>query len=338
MKNVEITHSKHIIPYTRFLLGNGEPVERLLRQAGLPITCLEDAKTPLPTAALWQFRELAAVRTGLPNLTLNVVADMQFADLGAIADAVASAPTLLKMLQVFVRLVRTETSTATLDLQPCACDGIYFVDRLALRNVQGEWHAELYVFLWMLKMVQLVDPMWSPTEIWFVSKANPDRVRAIESLGAKPRFGECCTAFPIPASMLALPPKSCKCIPGNRNCEEEHLWSAAPSDTFSGAVRQLIRAYAGGGWLSVKEASEVAGTSIRTMQRRLCAGATTYSSLLEEVRAELAGNLLENTDAPMSEISEQLGYGDPGNFTRAFCRWAGVPPTVFRAQRRAMPG
>ncbi len=337
MKKVQITHSKHIIPYARFLARNGEPVERLLRQAGLPSTCLEDPKTPLPTAALWQFRELAAFRTGLPNLTLNVVADLQFAQLGAISDAVLRQPTLVQMVQTFVRLVRTETSTATLDVQPSANDGVYFVDRLALRHVQGEWHAELYVLWWMLKIVQLVDPMWSPKEIWCVSKANPERVRAIESLGARPRFGECCTAFPIPASMLALPPKSRKCISGSRNCEEEDLWSVAPSDTFSGAVKQLIRAYAGGGWLNVKEASEVAGTSIRTMQRLLSAGATTYSCLLEEVRAELAGNLLENTDAPISDISEQLGYGDPGNFTRAFCRWAGVPPTVFRAQRRAMP-
>jgi AraC-like DNA-binding protein len=303
--------------------------------AGLPSACLEDPKTPLPTAALWRFRELAACRTGLPNLTLNVVADLEFAKLGAISDAVLRQPTLLKMAQVFTQLAQTESSTATLDVQPCVDGSVYFVDRLALRHVQGEWHAELYVLMWMLKIVQLVDPMWSPTEIWCVSKANPDRARAIESLGAKPRFGECCTSFPIPASMLALAAKSCK--PRDRSSAEEDSWSTAPSDTFSGAVKQLIRAYAGDSWLSVKEASEVAGTSLRTMQRRLSAEATTYSGLLEEVRAESAGNLLENTDASMSEISEQLGYSDRGNFTRAFRRWAGVAPTQFRAQRRPIP-
>jgi len=337
MNTVQLTRSKHIVPFARFLTRNGEPVGRLLRQAGLPSGCLNDPKTPLPTAALWRFRELAAFRTGLPNLTLNVVAELEFAELGGIANAVLEAPTLLKMVQVFVGLVRTESSTSILDVQPCASDGIYFVDRLALRHVQGEWHAELYVLLWMLKIVQLVEPTWSPTEIWCVSKASPDRVRAIESLGAKPHFGECCTAFPIPASMLALPPKSCKCIPRDRNSEQENPLLTAPSETFSDAVRQLIRAYAGDGWLSVEEASEVAGTSLRTLQRRLSAEAKTYSGLLEEVRAELAGNLLERTDTTMSEISEQLGYGDQGNFTRAFRRWAGVPPTFFRAQRRVIP-
>ena len=247
-------------------------------------------------------------------------------------------PTLLQMVQTFIRLVRTETTTATLDVQPSAKGGIYFVDRLKLRHARGEWHAECYVLWWMLRIVQHVEPTWSPKEIWCVSKASPDRVRAIESLGATPRFGECCTAFPIPASMLALPPKSCMCVQGNLDSEQEHLWSTAPPKTFSGAVKHLIRAYANAGWLNVKQASEVAGTSMRTMQRQLSAEAKTYSGLLEEVRAELAGDLLENTDATMHEIAEKLGYRDQGNFTRAFRRWAGVPPTLFRAQRRPKPG
>jgi AraC-like DNA-binding protein len=337
MNRVQLTQSKHIVPFARFLTKNGEPVGRLLRQAGLPSDCLNNPKTPLPTAALWRFRELAANRTGLPNLTLNVVADLEFAALGAIANPVLAAPTLIKMVQAFVGLARTETSTATLDVQPCSRGGFYFVDRLALKGVQGEWHAELYVLSWMLKILQLVEPTWSPTEIWCVSKASPDRVRAIESLGAKPRFGECCTAFHIPASMLALPLKSCGNISRDLNSEND-LWSKAPSDSFSGAVKQLIRAYAGDAWLSVKEAGEVAGMSLRTMQRRLSGEGKTYSCLLEEVRAELAANLLENTNATMYEISAQLGYGGSANFTRAFRRWAGVPPTLFRAQRQVIQG
>jgi AraC-like DNA-binding protein len=334
MNNLQLTRSKYIVPYANFLTEVGEPVGRLLHLAGLPSNCLEYPQTPVPTTALWRFRELAALRTGLPNLTLDVVANLEFAKLGAIANAVMREPTLLKMVKAFERLVRAETATASLNVLPCAHGGVYFVDRLGLRNVQGEWHAELYVLLWMLKIVQLVEPTWSPTEICCVSKANPDRVRAIESLGAKPRFGECCTCFTIPASMLALPSKSCRCMPRNLNSGEGDLWSAAPSDTFSGALKQLIRAYADDGWLTVKEASEIAGTSLRTMQRRLSAEATTYSGVLDEIRSELAGELLENTNTPVAEISAQLGYDDRSNFTRAFRRWAGVPPTLFRAQRR----
>jgi AraC-like DNA-binding protein len=48
----------------------------------------------------------------------------------------------------------------------------------------------------------------------------------------------------------------------------------------------------------------------------------------------MARELLEDTEATMSEIAEQLGYSDQGNFTRAFHRWASVSPTEFRARLR----
>ena len=167
-----------------------------------------------------------------------------------------------------------------------------------------------------------------------MSKATPDRVKAMESLTARARFGQFCTAFVIPTSLLALPCKSGGSNPRNPNPNEESLWSTAPSRSFSGAIKQVIRAYAGDGWLTVNETSEVVGTSVRTMQRRLSAEKKTYSDIIEETRAEVAGNLLENTDATMLEISRQLGYSDQSHFTRAFRRWAAVSPTEFRAQRR----
>jgi AraC-like DNA-binding protein len=55
--------------------------------------------------------------------------------------------------------------------------------------------------------------------------------------------------------------------------------------------------------------------------------------VFEETRAELAGRLLENSGAPLAEIAVQPGYQNPGNFTRAFRRWAGVVPSAFRHQR-----
>ena len=291
---------------------------------------MDDPGMPVPTAALWRFREVAANRTGLPNLTLDVMGSSEFTDLGKIAEAVRCAPTLLAMIRSFQRLTYTESSTANFGIHPCHDEGVIYSNRFALRHRQGEWHAELYILLWMLKLVRLVDPAWSPKEIWCISKATPDRVKAMESLTARARFDQSCTAFVIPTSLLALP---CKNEGANPN--EESLWLTAPSPSFSGAIKQVIRAYAGDGWLTVNETSEVVDTSVRTMQRRLSAEKKTYSEILEETRAEAAGNLLENTDATMLEISRQLGYSDQSHFTRAFRRWAAVSPTEFRVQRRA---
>ena len=85
--------------------------------------------------------------------------------------------------------------------------------------------------------------------------------------------------------------------------------------------------------MSIDEAGEVVNTSVRTLQRRLSEEQQTYSQLIREARAELAAALLENTDAPIAEIANLLGYRSQGNFTRAFYRWAKVSPSEFRNRR-----
>lgn len=100
----------------------------------------------------------------------------------------------------------------------------------------------------------------------------------------------------------------------------------------------MIPAYAGDGWLSIEQASEVANTSVRTLQRRLSKEQTMYSSIVEQARAQSAGDLLTTTDASIGEIAQHLGYGYQGDFTRPFRRWAGVSPSEFRDRQRHGPG
>jgi AraC-like DNA-binding protein len=332
---VQLTLSGNLVPFATFLAGIGEPVARLLRQAGLPSTCLDDPKTPMPTAAIWRFRELAAHRTGLPNFTSVVMDPCELSDLGPLARRLLRAPTLLKAILDFRRLVHTQSTTATLDITRCGDRGILFSHRLALRHEQGEWHAELYVLLWMLKLVRLVDPAWSPEEVWCSATETVDRVQAVESYGTRARFDQNGTGFLIPRAMLALPLHGAESQRRASDVDEAVLLSTAPSTSVSGAIKQLIRAYARDGWLAANEASDLVGMSLRTMQRILSVEGRTYSGLLDETRSEMAADLLEHTDAPMAEISNQLGYSDQSNFTRAFHRWAAVSPREFRTQRRA---
>jgi AraC-like DNA-binding protein len=70
----------------------------------------------------------------------------------------------------------------------------------------------------------------------------------------------------------------------------------------------------------------------RSIQRR-AAEQKTYSNQVQQCRAEMAGELLENSETPISEIADQLGYRNQGNFTRAFHHWAKVSPSEFRKYR-----
>ncbi len=79
----------------------------------------------------------------------------------------------------------------------------------------------------MLTIVWLVDPTWSPTEIWCVAGPTRERLQAIESIAARARFNEHCTGFPIPGSMLAMSPNCSRPSQQDPILDERVLWSTA---------------------------------------------------------------------------------------------------------------
>jgi AraC-like DNA-binding protein len=210
---------------------------------------------------------------------------------------------------------------------------VFFSNRFRTRKDQVEWQAELYLLMWMFKIVRLVDPTWSPAEIWCVASATKERLQAIESLGARPLFRQRCTGFPIPSVMLAMAQRRRGSSQRDLKVEERVLWSKAPRDSLDGAIRQMIRTYADDRWLTLGEASDALGMSPRTLQRLLAEDGKAYSEVLAEIRSESARDRLELTDAPLTEIAERLGYSTLSNFNRAFHSWSGVSPREYRAQQ-----
>ena len=70
--------------------------------------------------------------------------------------------------------------------------------------------------------------------------------------------------------------------------------------------------------------------SSRKLQRQLKKAGTTFNTLLNEVRQDLAKKYLREEDTSMTEIAFLLGFSESSAFSRAFKRWTGVSPTTYR--------
>ena len=70
--------------------------------------------------------------------------------------------------------------------------------------------------------------------------------------------------------------------------------------------------------------------SPRSLQRKLKDEATSFRSLLEDTRRQLAMQYIRESYRSIGEITYLLGFSEPGNFTRAFRRWTGRSPVEFR--------
>lgn len=96
-------------------------------------------------------------------------------------------------------------------------------------------------------------------------------------------------------------------------------------------VRQLLLSNPGR-FAEVSVIAEQIGMSERSLRRHLTEENTSYKELLDEVRFSLARQYLSETSLPLQEIAVLLGYTEPGNFTHAFKRWAGISPSAFRRE------
>jgi len=82
---------------------------------------------------------------------------------------------------------------------------------------------------------------------------------------------------------------------------------------------------------ALAQVTELSAIPERTLKRRF--KASTGSSLIEylqNLRVEEAKRLLESTELPMEDISEQTGYSDTSFFRRLFKRLTGLTPSKYR--------
>jgi AraC-like DNA-binding protein len=89
----------------------------------------------------------------------------------------------------------------------------------------------------------------------------------------------------------------------------------------------------GHGFRSLQGVAERLGVSPRTLKRRLAARDMSFSELVERERRERALMLLRS---PMSidQVAERLEYSTASTFVRAFHRWTGTTPAVYRRANR----
>ena len=100
---------------------------------------------------------------------------------------------------------------------------------------------------------------------------------------------------------------------------------------FPGQVKQVLRTALLSGNASEEQIASIFSMGAHTFIRRLRSLNASFRELTEEVRAELAQELLLNTSLSVGEVAMTLGYSRASSFIRAFKSWCGATPGQWRA-------
>ena len=80
-----------------------------------------------------------------------------------------------------------------------------------------------------------------------------------------------------------------------------------------------------------EEVAAILNVSARTLQRKLGDSGTTFKKIVDETRHAQALAHLSMPHMSVNEVTHLLGFSCSSSFTRAFRRWTGLSPSVWRA-------
>ena len=102
--------------------------------------------------------------------------------------------------------------------------------------------------------------------------------------------------------------------------------------TIAEQVRAALLRSSRVGIASIEDVARALATSPRTLQRRLRVEGVRFETISEDVRASLAQAYLGDPALSISEVAYLIGFSESSAFSRAFRRWTGRTPRVFRRQ------
>jgi len=110
---------------------------------------------------------------------------------------------------------------------------------------------------------------------------------------------------------------------------------AAARTTTAQRVEDYVRGALASGNCSIERCALKLGVSVRTLQTQLAAADLMFTDILEKQRFELARHYLDQEHLSLDDVAEMLGYAEQSSFGRAFKRWTGLTPKLYRQQRLA---
>lgn len=185
----------------------------------------------------------------------------------------------------------------------------------------------------IVKFARMISPREDPLrEVWFQHGPQVDPRVYGSYFGVPVRFNQVENRLINASSSLDKPLKGG--FPSlNAQAQlmvEQRLKKLSEQGSLTARLEQLLSLRTDLLGAKVDEVAVLLELHPRTLQRRLKEEGEGFADVQTRVRHDRARKLLQGTDLDIEAISLKLGFQDRHSFTRAFTRWEGVSPVVFR--------
>jgi AraC-like DNA-binding protein len=308
---------------------------RVLAAAGLTADDLADGDRLLDLDRMMALYEAAARETGDDAFGLHLGTTYDFASIGPLAYAVLNAPTVGVAVENLARYGRAFVPGGAVTLDRDGADVVlsYALDVADFETCRQHVEGAAVVNLRVLR--RLIGPDWQARCVRFGHAEPTDTSEHRRLLGIPMRFRQpvaMALVFDAGALDRVVPDADRRLLP----IVERHLQELLPQrPSMLDDVRHAIAEALCDGAPTIRVVAKRLGTSVRTLQRRLGAEGGVFTTLVEDVRRDVAMRYLADGKANLTDIAFLTGYSELSAFGRAFRRWTGSTPLAVRKQLRS---
>ena len=314
-----------LVPFMRELERRQIDVESVFSEYDLARETLFSPDVFVPAVVVYQLIERMAEAADDPYLGFHIGETLDLVSWPLFSDAVRMAATFGDFFFRFSSEAGNQANSVQMRLET---DGLYATFRsyrLFIPNMAPAQADAFYVGLFSSIFQRCVGRHWNPNEVRIStcdpSAIPPDYNKLMITRGD--RRG-CSTRFP--QSWLLLPFD----IKEFQHRTQLEITYKSPPNSLNESIKQALLPHLHRTDLTTERAAKLCGYGKRALTRKLNANGTTLTDEIARLKEECAVRKLLDTDMPITDIANSLGFSDPSGFTRSFKKWTGMSPRKYR--------
>jgi AraC-like DNA-binding protein len=319
--------AREIVPALRDFGLDPDPI---IREAGLDPSLFDDGANVIPHAALGHLLTLSVARTNCPHFGLLVGKRATILSLGIVGRLMQHSETVGDALRALVSNLSIQNRGAVPSLTITGDTALFTFSVYQPEAESAEQIADGALAVTVNALRTLGGSEWNPIEV-FLPRAPPaDSEPYRRHFRAPIRFNQESATIIFKAQDLGLRIAGADAIVRVLLEERIQQLKGAQGSEFSDDIRRLLRIRITNNRCSAEDIADLLAMHRRTLSRRLKGAGIGYRAIANEIRFEIARQLLQDTRVSLAQIAAALGYSEASAFTRAFRRWSGQTPTTWR--------
>ena len=309
--------------------------EPLLQKAGLTARQVDDRDAWLSVQRESAFLELAAAALNDPFLGFHLARKLDLREVGLLHYLMASADIFGDALRRAARYSTTRIE-GTLVKYRSNGDVTISYEHLGVPRHLDRHQIESRVTGLVREARHLTGRNVSPLSVKFIHHRGENLSELNAFFGTDVEFGADVDELAFAAAVEDMPVVSADPYLHRlllRYCEEALAQRRSSVHTLRAEVENAIATLLPHGQVRADGIARRLGTSERTLARRLASEGLTFTTILNELKLDLARRHVQDSSLSISQIAWLLGYQEVSAFNHAFKRWTGTTPRKMRAQQ-----